>query len=186
MAFRDYSAAYAREDAAGMDEDVAAERLRGFDANAGFDRWMQGAQSRVSDRLRRTLRDTAGEATAAGRFDTGFFDEDRGTVIRNVMDDFNNTVAERALQAQGQQLDATRSLGEMGGRRRERALDLMTAERQFAVEEEARRRAERRARRGAWGQVAGAVIGGTLGSVVPGIGTKIGATLGAGLGGSFG
>lgn len=91
----------------------------GFNPEQAFKTYASGAEGDFNTQLSSSLRDLSGKAVGAGRFDSGFYDEDQGQVVRNVAGDFNNKIAQGALTASGQRLsqigqEGQYALGEQG------------------------------------------------------------------------
>lgn len=89
--------------AAGAQAKYAGDNA-GFDPEAAFRTSAQGAYGTFATQLGQTLRNLGGKAVAAGRFDSGFYDQDQGQVIRDVSSDFTNNLNTRALDAAGMRL----------------------------------------------------------------------------------
>ena len=145
-----------------------------YDASAALDRYARGAWGSVADGLRRTLADTRGAAVGAGRFDSGYLDEDQGTVIRGVGDDLANRIAMQSMNAETLTQDV-----------RGRGRDQLWGRAEQSMNDD-RERAERKRRnkRGIFGAI-GTVLGGAAGSFIPGLGTAAGAAIGGKIGGAF-
>lgn len=155
----------------GAQDDMISDDMN-YDASAALNKYAQGAWGSVSAGLDKTLESLKGKAVGAGRFDSGFYDQDNGEVIRNVTNDFTNNLAQQSMNAEAQTQQV-----------RGRGQDLLLA-RSEQVQNDARDEAERKRRqRSGIGSAIGGVLGGIGGSFIgmPGIG----ATLGASVGGSF-
>jgi len=72
-----------------------------FDPRAAYQDFATGAINRGKGVLDQSLQRLAGSAAGAGRLDTGFYDLDKGDVVRNVWGDVNNTLSSAALQTAG-------------------------------------------------------------------------------------
>lgn len=150
-----------------------------FDASEGLNDYARGAYATISDQLGEELKRLRGSAVGAGRLDTGFYDEDRGELVRSTQRDFSNALAQQALNAQGQQLRNAEGLASFGQGQQRDANDLLTSRREEL--ENAYREEQERKRKGGLG----GFLGGVVGSVVPGIGSAIGGALGSKIGGLF-
>ncbi len=176
-------------DAAGFSESGSRlsgaydEGIMSFDPREAYQEYARGAAAESEGVLGERLK--AMQAGAGNRLDTGFYDIDRGDVIRNVRADLSNRLAQGALQASGQRLGQLEGMGALGLRRGELGAEIRagSADRYQAMAnvEEQRRRRRRSGIAGLLGTAAGAVIG----SAVPGIGTAIGAGIGSKLGDIF-
>ncbi len=147
-----------------------------YDGQAALDRYATGAYASVSEGLKRTLADTRGAAVGAGRFDSGYLDEDQGEVIRQTQSDFTNNLAQQSLNA-----------AQMTNSVRGRGTDLLLG-RSEQVQNDAREEAERRRRkRSGIGSAIGTFLGGAAGAALGGpAGAAIGGRLGGGIGGAWG
>lgn len=76
----------------------------GFDPASSYKEYAGGAFKDFQTQLGQQLRDLGGKSVGAGRFDSGFFNEDQGQVIRDVSSDFSNRLAQGALQTSGMRL----------------------------------------------------------------------------------
>ena len=146
-----------------------------YDASAALDRYARGAWGSVSEGLKQTLADTRGRSVGAGRFDSGYLDEDQGMVIRQTANDFSNNLAQQAMNAENLTQDV-RGRGEeaLWGRTEQVMND--------AREADARKRQKKR---GIFGAI-GTVLGGTAGAIFGGpAGAAIGGKIGGSIGGAF-
>lgn len=151
-----------------------------FDASASLNKYAQGAWGNISSALGQTLREQAGQAVGGGRFDSGFYDEDKGTVINRATSQFSNDIAQQSLGAAQLQQRNTESLGAFGSERTGMGNELLAA-RSEQVQNDEREQAERKrkGRSGLYG-----AIGMGLGNLVaPGIGGMIGGAIGSYAGG---
>ncbi|MEP6990077.1 MAG: hypothetical protein ABJA80_04035 [bacterium] len=158
---------------AGQDQAIGSDM--NYDASAALDKYARGAYASVSDGLQRTLADTRGRSVGAGRFDSGYLDENQGEVIRQTQNDFSNNLAQQSMNAERTTQDV-----------RGRGEDLMLA-RSEQVQNDARDMAERaRRKRSGIGSAIGSVLGGAGGAYLGGPwGASVGAQLGGAVGGSF-
>ena len=175
---------------AGAEGDAASRRYAdwagGFDASDALNTYARGAFGSVSEGLKAQLAKLGGSAVGQGRFDSGFFDEDQGEVVRNVMGDFTNNLSQQAMNAAQLQASVKSGLGEYGARRQSDATDLLMSRREEVVndrrEAEERKRSKRRGIGGAIGGILGAGIGGALGGPA---GAAVGWRAGGGIAGAF-
>lgn len=82
-----------------------------FDPGQAYKSWATGAFGDFQTGLTKNLRDLGGKAVGAGRFDSGFFDEDQGQLVRDMSSDFSNKLVQGSLTASGQRLS---QLGQEG------------------------------------------------------------------------
>lgn len=146
-----------------------------YDASAALDRYAKGAWGSVQEGLKQTLADTRGQSVGAGRFDSGYLDEDQGMVIRQTTDDFSRNLAQQSLNAE-QLTQDVRGRGEeaLWGRGEQ-------------VMNDAREAAERKRKKksGIFGAI-GTVLGGVGGFLVGGpAGAAAGGKIGGAVGGAF-
>lgn len=146
-----------------------------YDASDALNRYAQGAWGSVQEGLKRTLADANGEAVGAGRFDSGYLDEDKGVIIRDTANNFSRNLAQQAMNAENLTQDVRgRGLDALWGRTEQVTND--------AREAEARRRQKKR---GIFGAI-GSVLGGIGGAIVGGpAGAAIGGKIGGSIGGAF-
>lgn len=155
--------------------DANINRDLDYDASAALDRYARGAWGTVSQGLQQTLADTRGRSVGAGRFDSGYLDEDQGMVIRQTADDFGNRLAQQAMNAENLTQDV-RGRGEeaLWGRAEQVMND--------AREAEERRRKKKSGIFGAIGTVLGGAGGFLLGGPA---GAAAGGKIGGAIGGAF-
>jgi hypothetical protein len=162
-----------REDAYGeRGTEAYLDRAENFDASAALDRYAGGAWNSVQAGLRRSLADVRSNAVGAGRFDSGFLDEDQGTVMTDAVSGFQNRLMEASMGALSAQQRNTESLGAFGSERSGRAGEMLSA-RSEQVQNDAREEAARRRRNNSsllsgLGTLAGTAIGGPLGGAAGG------------------
>jgi hypothetical protein len=157
----------------GIDADI--NRDRNYDASDALNRYAKGAWGSVSQGLQRTLADVRGGAVGAGRFDTGYLDEDQGTVIRDVANDFSNNLAQQSLNAENLTQDVRGRGSDMLWGRAEQVLNDQR-------EQAARKRQGKRGIFGALGTIGGGIIGGLVGGPA---GAMAGGKIGGSIGGGF-
>lgn len=156
-----------------------------FDASSALNTYAKGAYGSISEALGHQLQDLSGDAVGAGRFDSGFYDEDQGVLVNNATRQLTNAIAGQSMNALAAQQRNTESLGDFGTRRSENAYDITAAQREeeenaFREEQERKRR-----RRGGIGSAIGGILGAGAGFVFGGpAGAAAGTKLGSGLGGA--
>lgn len=166
--------------------DAYLSRAMNFDASAALNKYASGAYNTISQGLKRTLSDLGGAAVGAGRFDSGFYDEDQGVVINNATQQLNDAIAGQSMNALSAQQRNDEGLGSFGQRATEDANDLLMS-RSEQVQNDARDAAERaRKRKRGIGAAIGATLGGVGGFLTGGPAGAIGgAKAGAQIGGGF-
>jgi hypothetical protein len=162
------------------------DRAENFDASKALNTWAQGAYGNISTALTKRLQDLSGSAVGAGRLNTGFFDEDQGTVIRGAQQDFSNALAGQALGAAQLQSSSDRSLGEFGQGQQQTGLDVAASRREEMINAEREAQARARARKRGIGSLIGGVVGAGAGALSgsPG-GAMAGWNIGRSVGGGF-
>lgn len=157
-----------------------------FDASAALDKYATGAYNTISQGLKQSLSDLGGSAVGAGRFDSGFYDEDQGVVINRATGQLNDAIAGQAMSAASLQQQNTAGLGRYGLEQQGDANDLLAA-RSEQVQNDAREAAERaRKRKRGIGAAIGGLVGGVGGFLAGGpAGAVGGAKAGASIGGGF-
>lgn len=163
-------------------------QAQSFDASKALNQYARGAFANVSQGLKSMLADDRGRQVGAGRFDSGFADEDAGNIYGRVMSDFTNNLSTQALGAAGMQQRNTESIGQFGLQQQGMATDLLMSRRE-ELENNAREEAERKRqkKRGIGGAIGG-VIGGVGGFIASGgnpMGAYAGYKFGSGVGSSF-
>ena len=145
---------------------VGLSRAANFNATDAINNYARGAWGSISEALGEQLRSLSGSAVGAGRFDSGFYDEDQGVLVNNATRQFSNAVAQQSVA--GAQMDAANNqfLGQAN-------LDLVAARRgeeeeRYAANQERRRRNS---------------IGGMIGSILPAVGQGFGMSMGRRMGG---
>lgn len=152
---------YGTEAGYGSDASSAyLERAKSFDPQAAVSQYAQGAWGSISDALKKQLSDTRGGAVGAGRYDSGYLDEDQGTVINQATKQLSDSIAQQSVAASGQSLANTTAMGNFGQGATQDANELLSGQREFQYNKE-REDAERaRKKRSGIGSAIGGVIGG--------------------------
>jgi hypothetical protein len=143
------------------------------DPRASFQGSMHSAFDQFKERFGEGLQDLRGQQVAMGRMRTGFATEDEDHLWRGHTRDLNNTLADRAMQAEGLNQQRLGMMGAYGDRFSERAMDAGAGEYQSMRAQRLQNNADKK--RG-WGNLIGAglVAAGTL------AGGPIGGALAAG------
>lgn len=168
------SALGSNRDAANLATDAYLSRAINFDADRSFKEFASGAYGDFQTNLGKELRNLAGRSVGAGRLDTGFFDEDQGEVITSLGRDFQNTIAQGALQTAGLNQQNIADLGNFGNERNDQYLSLLSGQ----LDREQAAKNAKRARKGA-------LTGGLLKLAGAGIGFLAGGPVGAAVGGKL-
>lgn len=143
----------------------------GFDASKALNQYAQGAWGSISQALGSQLSDLGDQAVGAGRFDSGFYDEDKGVLATRARAQLSNDLAGQSVNALGMQQRNTEGLANFASDRTGMANDLLTS-RAEQVENDARAEAERQRKKKS--------------GLFSGIGTAIGYGLGGPVGGAVG
>lgn len=151
------------------------QRAKSFDPTAAVQQYAQGAWGSISDGLKRSIADQRGAEVGAGRFDSGFNDEDTQGVYRTATNQLANSVAQQSVAAAGLGLQNNEDLGRFAQSTTQDANDLLASEREYQANLAEQKKKNRGAK--------GSAIGGALGT---GVGAFFGGPLGAGIGGSIG
>ncbi|HTJ62147.1 MAG TPA: hypothetical protein VL333_13230 [Candidatus Saccharimonadales bacterium] len=175
-----YNTASGYGDRANSDYLGAAEN---FDASKALNTYAQGAYGSISDALKKQLSDLSGQATGAGRFDSGFYDQDNGTVINQATKQLADSIAQQSMGALGAQQRNTEGLAAFGQSQQGTANDLLAARREEQVNAQREQDAQKRAKKRGIGGLIGGVIGGAGGFL---LGGPAGAAAGYGIGSQVG
>lgn len=172
--------------AAGSSANAAyLQQLNSFNAQDSLNKYAQGAWGSISEALDKQLKSLKGSSTAAGRFDSGFFDEDTGVVANNATRQLSDAIAGQSMNALNAQQRNTAAIGAYGEREEGIGLDLATSsfeqEANDQRERDARSRKNRSAIWGGIGTALGAAAGGFLGNPV--LGGQVGGAIGGAIGG---
>lgn len=146
-----------------------------FDASKTINQYAQGAWGSISDALTQQLHDLEGEQGNTGRFRSGFYDVDRGDILKTGYRRLADDIAMQAPAVARMQMDAN---NETYGRTQ----SLYELDEQDYRDEQERKRK----RRSGIGSALGGLLGAGAGAFVGGpTGASIGAKIGSGIGGSF-
>jgi hypothetical protein len=157
-------------------------RAKAFDPSAAIQQYAQGAWGSISEGLKRSIADQRGAEVGAGRFDSGFNDEDTGGVYRTATNQLANSIAQQAVTASGQTLQNNSQLAQFGESTTQDANDLLASEREFQANQAEQKKKNKGAK--------GSAIGGALGTAAERVlrrpvGAGIGGSIGSALGGLF-
>jgi hypothetical protein len=157
-------------------------RAKAFDPQAAVSTYAQGAWGSISDALKKTLSDTRGGAVGAGRYDSGYLDEDQGTVINQATKQLSDSIAQQSVAASGQALSNNSAMGQFAESTTQDANELLASERERQANADEQKKKARAAKGSAIGTGIGAIGGAFFGGPV---GAGIGGTIGGALGGLF-
>lgn len=144
-------------------EATATDRLAGFDAEEGAARAGRAQFDTFREDLGRDLGDLRGSQVGRGRLQSGFGFDEEDELIQFGLRDLNRQLTSNALQAQGLNLSAARSLGQAGQHQTGRFLDVLASERDTDFLEEEQERRRKANRRSGLMKGLGAVAGGAVG-----------------------
>jgi hypothetical protein len=155
-------------------EDVAQERLAGFDAEDAAARSARAQYQTFARDLGRNVEALRGSQVGRGRLTTGFGFEDEDRLVEGSLEDLNRQLVQNALTAQGLNLEAAGGLANLGGARTNRFLDILGSERDASFLEEEMARRKKADKRGG--------LFGALGTIAKGVGGYLaGGPVGAGV-----
>jgi hypothetical protein len=182
MGFRSRRGALEKKYMAGVDTSGAAAATagagymagaQGFDAQSGANMAAMGQFQTFLPQLKRAIAEMRGEQVGMGRLKTGYGNEDEDYLVGQSLNNLNAQVAQRAMQAQGMNLQNIQGMGQYASEQQGQHFDLISGGLDRAVAEENERR-KRRA--GLWGGLA-KIAGGVAGSVLGPVGSALGAKL---------
>lgn len=145
-----------------------------FDASQTFNKYAEGAWGSIHDALSDELRGLEAEQGNTGRFNSGFYDMDRGDIYKAGLRNFGNQIAQQAPSIARMQMDADNE-----GYSRAQSLYEMD-ENDYRDEQERKRK-----KRSGIGSALGGLLGAGIGAFGGPGGAAIGAKIGSGIGGSF-
>lgn len=164
------------------------ERTRDFNPESSLRTYAQGAWDDMvnsSGGLKDTLRDVEGRAVGAGRYRTGFLDEDQGAVIRGATRDFGNQVAMQSMNATALMQRNNAALYGIGAEQQGVQMDALASRREEMINDRRERDSRRRQRKRGIGGAIGGVLGGVGGFLIGGpAGAAAGYKIGSGIGGA--
>lgn len=144
------------------------EWANSFDASKQLNQYAQGAWGSISDALKTELEGERGRAVGQGRLDTGFYDEDRGTIYNRATKQMSDALAGQSLNALNTTVGVKQQYGEQ-------------LENDYR-ENQARKRQKKRG----IGSLIGGVLGAGVGAIAGGpAGAGVGWTAGSSIGGAF-
>lgn len=132
-------------------EDAYYDRISNFDATEGAKRTADVLSQDWMQQYTEGVEGLRGRQVGQGRLDTGYGFEDTDRYTRDARRSMTDSLARLSMQAQGQQLGATESMGRYGERTTGRGIDI-------DMTEEDRRRSDRASKRSALGNIGGALI----------------------------
>lgn len=162
------------------------QQASSFDPTAAMNQYAKGAFANVSQGLKSMLADDRGRQVGAGRFDSGFADEDAGNIYGRVMSDFTNNLSMQSLNAAGMQQRNTESIGQFGQNQQQMSTDLLMSRREELENNRREEEERKRKKRSGIGGAIGGVLGGVGGFIAGGpAGAYAGYKIGSGVGSSF-
>lgn len=144
-------------------EDVAQQRLEGYDAQEAARTSARAQFDEFSEDLGENIQDLRGSQVGRGRINSGFGFDEEDQLYEGALEDLGRTLNQNALQAENLNLNATGQLSELGGRRTGRYLDVLASERDSQLLQEEQKRRERAEKRGGLFGFLGTVAKGGLG-----------------------
>jgi hypothetical protein len=171
-------------------QDQYLKTAQNFDPTASIQKYANAqwdtAMNDPTQGLKRQLSDLGGKSVAAGRLDTGFYDQDQGDIINNVTRGYGNAVASTAVDATRMSQQNNQDLGSYGERQSGVGLDVAGG-RYNELQQKAKDDADRaRAKKRGIGSAIGGVIGGVGGFLAGGpAGAQAGYGAGSAIGGGF-
>lgn len=164
----------ALNEGAGSDaaERSAVGAFDAYDPTTAYNQFTAGSLAQTKSALADELKSLGDSEANQGRYQTGFYDEDRGEVARKVFGDHDARVANASLQVSGMQGQHLGQAADMATQLRNRYLGLVgdSYNRLYAEEQNKPR--------GGWlGNALGGVLGGVAGSVLGPVGSAVGAKL---------
>ncbi len=145
-----------------------------FDASQSLNTYAKGAWGSISEGLDEELRSLEDRSGNAGRFNSGFYDQDQGDIYKSGLRHFGDAVAQQAPAVLRMQEDHDNE-------RYGRAQSLYEMDENDYRDEEERKRK----RRSGIGSAIGGLLGAGVGAFAGPIGAGVGARVGAGIGGAF-
>jgi hypothetical protein len=106
-------------------QDMAYRQYEEFDPTEAYRESAGGAWSMAKRDLADQLEELAGQGAAAGRLNTGFFDRDQGELIQRTTRDYQDRIAQGAMQAAGMEQGQRRDLLQHGQQQQQSYLDLL-------------------------------------------------------------
>ena len=103
-------------------------QLTNFDPMAYLTTYGQGVAGAFNDTLNTQLRNLKGSAVGAGRLNTGFYDQDVGTLAKSIAGQYTNQLEQGAMQAAGMKLGATEQAASEQEDEQNRWLDMVTGQ----------------------------------------------------------
>jgi hypothetical protein len=108
--------------------DQEYRKYRGFDPADSFKEYAGGAWKAVQGDLADNLESLASKAAGAGRLNTGFYDRDQGELMQRTMQDYQNTIAQGAMQTAGMKQNQYRDLVNVGQQQQSAYMDALSGQ----------------------------------------------------------
>lgn len=159
-----------------------------FDASKSVNTYAQGAFGSISDALKKSIASTHGAAVGAGRFDSGFVDQDTNDVYAQATKQLSDSIAQQSVSAAGLQQRNTEALGQFGQNQQNTANDLLASRREELINTQREEEERKRKKKSGIGSAIGGILGAATGFIGGGFNpatAALGYKAGSALGGSF-
>jgi hypothetical protein len=103
-------------------------RYNAWDPNQAFKEYAGGAWKAVQSDFADNLESLASKAAGMGRLNTGFYDRDQGELTQRTMQDYQNRIAQGAMQTAGMAQQQRRDLLNYGQQQQNSYIDLLTGQ----------------------------------------------------------
>lgn len=137
-------------------EEEYLRRIRSFDPMQAALQATQAQYAAAMPEIRRSIADLRGAQVGQGRINTGFGMNDQDLLLQQNLNNLNQGLIQRAMQATQMQMQNTGQLGQYGMNQSNLYLDATLGRAQSAQD---RRAQEEASRRGMWGNLIGAGLG---------------------------
>jgi hypothetical protein len=114
---------------------IFEKEMMGYDPAEDLERYTRGAVGSARKEMDERLTSLREDASAGGRLNTGFFDEDQGRVVRDVESQLENQLLQASMATGDRQFARINAIGNYATGRRENSYDFLAG---FADREQAR------------------------------------------------
>ena len=166
------------ESSATSQPNYAFARASAFDPAAAFRDYTTAAKGEFDSDLATQLKTLAGQSVGSGHLDTGFYDMDKGALVKQLAAQYNDKISQAALEATGQGVTNNKNLLDAAEQNNADYLSLLGGTYDRAQNEWYNAQAHKG---GGLGSVLGSLAGAALGSFAGGVGSAAGAKLGGSL-----